>query len=42
MVADAVSNVQVNTEVTSDIWGGNNKNGKGTYQGRVKGSTALV
>ncbi len=42
MVADAVSNVQVNTEVTSDIWGGNNKNGKGTYQGKVKGNTALV
>jgi len=42
MVADAVSNVSVNTEVTSDIWGGNNKNGKGNYQGKVKGGTALV
>ena len=42
MVAEAVSNVSINTEVSTDIWGGNNKNGRGNYQGKVKGGTSLV
>ena len=42
MVADAVSSVEINTEVSSDIWGSGNRNGKGTYQGKVKNQTALV
>ena len=42
MMVEAVSNVTLNTEVSSDIWGARNKNSNGSHQQKVKGSTALV
>ena len=42
MMVEAVSNVTLNTEVSSDIWGAGNRNSNGSHQQKLKGSTALV
>ena len=41
MVAQAVSKVKVNGDVSTDLWGQGNRNGEGSYAGRVKNSTSL-
>ena len=41
MVAQAVSKVKVNGDVSTDLWGQGNRNGEGSYAGKVKNSTSL-
>ena len=39
LVAQAVSNVQINGDVNSDLWGQGNRNGNGEYASKVKSTT---